>query len=89
MTPDIHQVSSTKSIAQRALDAQYDAGRLAECLNAAYWLASCHEEQADYMAGNRMKDAEERLLAVATALGYRVERVVSGTAAERMMEERV
>ena len=65
----------TKSIAQRALDAQYDAGRLAEALVAAYWLASCHEDQATYSASGRMKEAEERLASVALYMGFRVSKI--------------
>lgn len=67
----------TKSLAQRALDATYPASRLCEAVSAAYWLASCHEEQAEYMASGRMQEAEERLAAIADAMGFKIERIVS------------
>jgi hypothetical protein len=78
MTPDLIQARNSapqKSIAQRALDASYCASRLSEAVTAAYWLASCHEEQADHMAQSRIDEAEERLHSVATALGFKVERI--------------
>lgn len=66
-----------KSIAQRALDATYPAERLSSCVSAAYWLASCHEDQATVMAVGRMQEAEERLAAIAEAMGFKIERIAS------------
>lgn len=64
--------TAEKSIAQRSLDGQYPASRLSECLVSAYWLAACHEDQAEYMALARMEEAQERLIEVAAAMGYRL-----------------
>jgi hypothetical protein len=64
-----------KSIAQRALDANYAAARLSQEVHATYWLASCHEPQAECSARGRMADVEKLFGDVAAALGYRIERI--------------
>lgn len=72
-----------KSTAQRALDANFPASRLAQELHAAYWLASCNEDLATYMAASRMREAEECFCKVGDALGYRVEKIEPVAADQR------
>ena len=63
------------SIAQRTLDCLYASQQLSQNIAAAYWLASLESAQGFTWAQFRLIDAEKSLKEIATALGFRIERI--------------